>query len=796
MAKEPSGRTLTGSMNSQSASRAPAAEPIDPPVPVVASASVETAGPTLHESGPGSSGRATEGHPGAAGSIGSPGEADASTVPAEEERLLARVRSSLGARAEEGTRTNRSYDAELVALRDEIGEARLEDVPALVAQMERLQGVSIRRAEAQGALVDAQSPYFGHLRLREMTPPNGVTRERDVLIGRATFVDTATGVRIVDWRAAPVSQLYYRYSEGSPYEERFGDRDVEGEVLIRRTVTINQGALVRIATPDSTFVRGEGGWRQLAASHSELAGGQGTAMRPAEFHRGVLGGGPQAQRVDRHLPEIAALIDPRQFELITMPGSGIVVIQGGAGSGKTTIGLHRMAYLNYADPSRFAPHRMIVVTYGAALAHYISQVLPALGVSGVETVTFGKWVERERKRAIPWLTVPVADDAPSVVVRLKKHPALLHELERRADAHRGRRDSRGVVELWADLLTDRDALLRALTHAPAQPMSSDDVCRAHQFMADRVSAVLDTDPKDRDEPEAATAEVDDDDVRGHLGVDGMSVDDERALLDPEDNALLVRMSQLVRGPLRISKRTALLSHLFVDEAQDLSPLELSALLGQTNSDRSITLAGDTSQRLFLDNGFADWRSVLEHLALSHVAIEPLRIAYRSTRQIMEVARYAMGPLADPEAPAAPRSGAPVEAHQFPGSGAAVAFLGEALRPLSAREPRATVAVLARYPEQADIYYEGLRRAEIANLRRVRSQDFSFRPGVEVTDIRQVKGLEFDYVIMVDVNASTFPADEESRHLFHIGATRAAHQLWLVITAATPSPLIPPHLLKA
>jgi DNA helicase II / ATP-dependent DNA helicase PcrA len=233
-------------------------------------------------------------------------------------------------------------------------------------------------------------------------------------------------------------------------------------------------------------------------------------------------------------------------------------------------------------------------------------------------------------------------------------------------------------------------------------------------------------------------------------------------------------------------------HLFVDEAQDLSPMKLSVLIGHIPARRttpSITLAGDTSQRLFLDNGFGDWRAVLNHLGLAHVAIEPLRIAYRSTREIMDVARAAMGPLADPDPPEAPRTGAPVEKFQFPGVGAAVAFLAEALRELCAREPRATVALLARYPEQADRYYEGLRRAEVPSLRRVRAQDFAFRPGVEVTDVRQVKGLEFDYVVMLDANDSSYGRDDESRHLFHIGVTRAAWQLWIAVTGA-PSPLVP------
>ena len=80
--------------------------------------------------------------------------AEAGAIPAEEEALLARVRQSLAERAAEGARGDHQYDQELVALRDEIGEARLEDVPALIAQMERLQGVSLRRAEAQGVLID------------------------------------------------------------------------------------------------------------------------------------------------------------------------------------------------------------------------------------------------------------------------------------------------------------------------------------------------------------------------------------------------------------------------------------------------------------------------------------------------------------------------------------------------------------------------------------------------------------------------------------------------------------------
>ena len=782
-------------------------------------------------------------------------EEDQDAIPVEEERLLARVLSSLRAASPSSAKGGRGYvNEELLALRDEISEARLEDVPALVAQMERLQEVSLTRAELQTMLVNPRSPYFGHLRLRERVAGRGEV-ERDVFIGRANFTDAKARIHIVDWRNAPISQLYYCYGEGSDYEETFGERAAEGDIVQRRTVTIEEGKLLRVASPQGVWVKREGEsshslgcWRRTDVPVRELSGGERTAMRPAP-RRGVLGAAPEeAQRLDRHLPEIAALVDPRQFEIMTAPHSGVVVIQGGAGSGKTTIGLHRLAYLNFSYPERFPAKRMVVVTQGTALAAYIGQVLPALGVPGVRVLTFQEWAEKELQRAIPWLRATVTDEVVPAVYRVKSHPALLHELERRARAPKAKRGKSAVVELWADLLTDRGLLLSLMRDTDDLRVSEADIEEAHRILVTRVSAIVSRDPHelppeekktraksraakrareeeladikawtsfgqgegsrkrtvDDDLPEhvrrveAERDEVDDDEnVRGEIGIDGQRTEDDLPILDVDDLAILLRANQLLRKP------ETPLAHLFVDEAQDLSPMKLAALIGRTTpsghpvSSRqvpSVTLAGDTAQRLFLDNGFGDWRTVLGHLGLSHVAVEPLRIAYRSTREILALARHAMGPLPIDVPAEAKRVGAPVEAFRFSAAGAAVAFLAEALRDLLLREPRATVALLARYAEQADRYFEGLRRAEVASLRRVRAQDFTFRPGIDVTDVRQVKGLEFDYVVLLDVNASSYGSDDESRHLFHIAATRAAHQLWLIVTGR-PSALIPPECLR-
>jgi len=214
--------------------------------------------------------------------------------------------------------------------------------------------------------------------------------------------------------------------------------------------------------------------------------------------------------------------------------------------------------------------------------------------------------------------------------------------------------------------------------------------------------------------------------------------------------------------------------------------------------RSVTIAGDTAQRLVFDNNFVGWADLLQVISGplapgAHPAIvRPLKLSYRSTAEVMVLARAILGPELAPDDPLAARPGEPVELHEFGDLGEAVAFLGDALRNLMAREPTASCAVIARHPEQADAYFDGLKQAEVPALRRVRKDEFNFQPGVDITDVTSVKGLEFDYVLMVDVNASSYPDQHWARHLLHIGVTRAAHQLWMISTGE-PSVLIPTEL---
>src|SRR3569623_1298922 len=140
---------------------------------------------------------------------------------------------------------------------------------------------------------------------------------------------------------------------------------------------------------------------------------------------------------------------------------------------------------------------MLVGTDGAGLAAYIDLVLPARGIEGVRVLTFNDWAKKEFRRAVRWLKATFVDDASPATTRVKSHPALLHELERRAEVYKVKKTSHCAVELWADLLTDRKRLFELLKAAPELPLNEADITEAHRIMVVRVAAVVARDPRER-----------------------------------------------------------------------------------------------------------------------------------------------------------------------------------------------------------------------------------------------------------------------------------------------------------
>ncbi len=493
----------------------------------------------------------------------------------------------------------------------------------------------------------SEKPYFARVVLEEEV--NGNLKNIEYKLGFASNLDC----RIIDWRKAPIARLYYEYNEGDEYFEEIQGRERSGKVLLRNKVHIEKGQLKRLDCRHGTFVYNGTEW--------QTAGGR---FRDT------------SDRSYGQLPDILSLITPEQFKMITEDADTTILIQGVAGSGKTTVALHRLAWLLHEDNSSLKAEDSLIIVLSPTLKQYIKQSLPSLEISNVNVTTFSDWAYTALKKLIPnsdGLKRP--KHAPSLgTLRVKNSMSMLKCIEEYVAAQHMR-----IVEFaeksipWRyltnnakkdleDLKSNKMAMLsflssiaqtiksEAIMHAPesieAKTLKEslkdvESVFRRCQLYSKDLLFILSR-PKqllDSDETRLLDKEV----IAQALAETQNSFDNN--LIDYLDDPLMLRLGQLKWGLAFHSKiNIPAYEHIVADEVQDYSVPQLAVIVGMAKKLNQLTLAGDTAQQTATEGSFPGWDRLRKFWSMGDDLSRyvQLNVSHRSTLPIMRLADHVAG----------------------------------------------------------------------------------------------------------------------------------------------------------
>ena len=638
-----------------------------------------------------------------------------------------------------------------------------------------------------------EQPWFGWMGVED-----GERAEHRYRVGD----HAAIGLGIVDWRH-PVARAYYEREAGDEYRSVPPFRPFTGEIRAKASIVSRRRALerVKLSTKDGML--------------SMVAGEDGFFVEPpAALAKAGRGGGA--------LPDIRALLTPEQYRLVASGRAQPVVIQGRAGSGKTTVALYRVAWLTYAAAETEGrvvdPGRVLVVMFNKGLESYVQSTLADLGLEGAALDTFHGWaLERfaaayAGKIEMDAASYPGADVARSLKKRIGMLTAVAAFVERQTErmlewlserlapyqggewVERYRQAEGPVVRRLQELLArarrerDRTEGAEAARLAQSVRILEQAIKRMRLYKEELLQLLTDRELLRAHLPEVSDEELDTlASYQRHLQGRGGTARRPGPGLSFDDLALLLRILELKHGgfPDRDGDAVHLFEHVVIDEAQDFGAGELSVLLGAVRSRTGVTVVGDVNQKIRPDADFIGWDRLVEELGVEGAIVSRLEVPHRSTAPIMRVADLIGG---DESAPGRP--GPMPTLCRIPDPAARADQLAELVTEALAELPAAHVAVVTRHRGDVEPLRDDLagRLGAQASVRIGYNKDWEFGPGVTVTNLYQVKGLEFDAVVVADATAEAYPDDETGRRHLYMLLTRAKSRLDLVCGDA-PSPLL-------
>ena len=643
-------------------------------------------------------------------------------------------------------------------------------------------------------------PYFGRIIFKDKS----FGRQESLYIGRGGISRDTIHPVVIDWRA-PVANAYYESGLGECSYTAPGGQEMLIDLQLKRTYEIEDGTLKNYF--DSEVI-----------ANDELL-----TRYLARNKQAVLG-------------EIVATIQKEQNEIIRLTPYRNLIVQGVAGSGKTTVAMHRISYILYNYSERFKPEDFYIVGSNRILLNYITGVLPELDVHGVKQMTmaqlftrllYEEWDEKKYR-----ISGSIRDNIRGKLAWFEDLKGFCSQLEwnyiPRKDICL---DTDVPQENSRILLLSQEAIEKYIRENPALSIQSKIdglnerlTARLHNHFLEHMGKYTEDERKeiqrayrgwfggkkmklsifdlyDRflteqrrkwpgNHPRSGSMET----VSSPPEIVTSSKPARRVTeFDVYDLAALAYLYARVQETEVIQEA----HHVVIDEAQDFGMMAYASL-SHCLRGCTYTVMGDVSQNIRFGSGLNDWEE-LKALLLKDPA-DSFRILKKSYRNTIEISEYALRILRHGSFSVYPvepiiRHGKPVQEilieppHKEPGVSAA-SFDEERMR-IRRHLIRKAAQILSQW--QSDGYStlavvcrdsEKAARAakELGKYISVCGDDLEnavFSEGIMVLPVEYTKGLEFDAVLLLDPTAEEYPLDDGHAKLLYVAATRALHELCVI-----------------
>lgn len=625
-------------------------------------------------------------------------------------------------------------------------------------------------------------PYFGRIDFKD----EKTGKQESLYIGKGGIAIDTTHWLVIDWRA-PVANVYYENGLGKCSYPAPGDVSIPIELKLKRTYEIEHGQLLDFF--DTEVVANDDLLTKYLSKNKQA----------------VLG-------------EIIATIQKEQNEIIRKSPYHNIIVQGVAGSGKTTVAMHRISFILYNYAERFKPDDFYIVGSNRILLNYITGVLPDLDVFGIRQMTmeqlfvrllYEDWDDKQYK--IADVSQTAKNSVKGTLLWFRDLQAYCQELEWQTIPRESvflnprqfvegiQNGKTGVFDMTAgkkarpsDLkkLVSQETIERYIQQNPSVSIQS-----KINMLNDRLSGKIKEEflgkgvSYTENERKAIQKAY-----RGTYGgkvlkqsiyelyrtflikqsAKGYDIPLPETAYDVYDLAALAYLYKRVKETEIISEA----HHVVIDEAQDFGMMAY-CVLKFCIKDCTYTIMGDVSQNIHFGYGLNDWEELKDLMLTDEMdSFGVLKKSYRNTVEISEFASRILHHGRFSIYPAEPiiRHGSPVRLLKVPEKGARIQQAAVVCKEWQ-KKGLDTIAVICRDRHAAEETARQL--GKYIDVIESNLDKAVFENGIMVLPVEYTKGLEFDAVLILNPTRKEYPVDDGHARLLYVAATRALHELCIL-----------------